>query len=392
MNSSATVTCPVCGSGNVQIFFAMTNIPVHCNVLLATASEALNVPRGNMQLGSCTACGHLYNYAFTPNLMSYTQAYENSLDFSPRFQRYAEELATGLIGRYSLHGKTIIEIGCGKGDFLKLMCDLGENRGIGFDESYQPDLKNERERFTVIQDFYSEKYSHYNADFVCCRHVLEHINSPRDFISNIRKSVGRRMDCALYFEVPNALYTLKELGIWDLIYEHCSYFTANSLSRLFTLSGFAVTKLEEQFGGQFLGIEALPSNDENPKWNTQIEPETITTLVSAFAESYRTKVEMWKHTLEQLKKEGKRVVVWGSGSKGVTFLNVLKQTANVRYVVDINPRKQGMCVAGTAQQIVAPAFLREYKPDVVIVMNTIYEDEIRQMLHAEGLQAELLLA
>jgi len=105
MNTSATLTCPVCGFGNVQIFFEMTNIPVHCNVLLATASEALNVPRGDMQLGFCAACGHLYNYAFSPDLMTYTQAYENSLHFSPRFERYAEELATRLIERYNLHGK-----------------------------------------------------------------------------------------------------------------------------------------------------------------------------------------------------------------------------------------------------------------------------------------------
>jgi 2-polyprenyl-3-methyl-5-hydroxy-6-metoxy-1,4-benzoquinol methylase len=139
----------------------MSSIPVHCNILLATRDEAVNSPRGDMKLGFCRDCGHLYNYAFNPKLMVYTQAYENSLHFSPRFQQFAEALATDLIERYNVRGKTVIDIGCGKGDFLKLMCDLGENRGYGFDTSYEPEImaNTNHERFEVIQDFYSEKYS-----------------------------------------------------------------------------------------------------------------------------------------------------------------------------------------------------------------------------------------
>jgi len=58
--------------------------------------------------------------------------------------------------------------------------------------------------------------------------------------------------------------------------------------------------------------------------------------------------------------------------------------------VDINPRKQGMYVAGTGQKIVPPEFLRDYQPDVVIVMNPIYEGEIRQMVADWGLTPELM--
>jgi len=77
--------------------------------------------------------------------------------------------------------------------------------------------------------------------------------------------------------------------------------------------------------------------------------------------------------LEQIKGKGQRAVVWGAGSKGVTFLNVLNIQDQIEYVVDINLRKQGMYIAGTGQQIVPPEFLRNYQPDVVIVMNLIYK-------------------
>ena len=410
---SVPITCPVCSSANVEIFFEMKDIPVHCNVLLATREEAVSAPRGDMKLGFCHECGHIYNYVFNPKLMMYTQAYENSLHFSPRFQRYAEELAKDLISRYDLHNKTIIEIGCGKGDFLKLMCDLGGNRGFGFDASYEPELmvydlveeKTSQERFTVIQDFYSEKYSLYNADFICCRHVLEHVEFPNDFLNNIRSAIGSRPHAVMYFEVPNALWTLRDLGVWDLIYEHCSYFTPDSLAYLFSTSGFEVIRLEEQFGRQFLGIEMKPKihlveRDSRLAQRAERDRSPVQ-LAQSFEENYRAKVQGWKKHFEQFQREGKRVVVWGGGSKGIKFLNVLNQHADlpagdtqagVEYMVDINPRKQGMYVAGAGQKIVGPEFLRVYKPDVVIVMNPIYQEEIQRMLKAENLTPAFLTA
>jgi hypothetical protein len=83
-------------------------------------------------------------------------------------------------------------------------------------------------------------------------------------------------------------------------------------------------------------------------------------------------------------------VVWGGGSKGVTFLNMLKAQHQIEYVVDLNPRKQGKYVAGTGQKIVPPEFLWEYRPDIVIVMNPIYENEIRQMLNELAIEPILM--
>ena len=68
--------------------------------------------------------------------------------------------------------------------------------------------------------------------------------------------------------------------------------------------------------------------------------------------------------------------MWGAGSKGVTFLNMIDSRYQIEYVIDINPRKHGKYIPGTGQKIVSPEFLREYIPDIVIVMNLIYENEI----------------
>jgi len=368
---------------------------VLCNVLWPTREEAVHVPRGNIRLVFCRECGHILNCAFDQSLMQYTQAYENSLHFSPRFQSYAEDLVTRLIERYELHGKDIIDIGCGKGDFLAMICARGDNRGTGFDPSYDPDQMDPEasRRMEIIRDFYSPRYAEYKADLISCRQVLEHIQHPAEFLHNIQKSIGDRKDTAVFFEVPNVLYTVRDLGIWDIIYEHCSYFSGLSLSKLFSLCGFTVCELSDLYEGQFLGIDALPGNQRiSHAVKNPVSLAEMSEHVTRFAERYREKVAHWKQAMEDFASSKKRVVVWGSDSKGVTFLNTFSSQKVVEYIVDINPRKQGMYVSGSGQKVVAPEFLMEYKPDIVICMNSIYRNEIEEYLGKLGVRTTVTLA
>ena len=384
MKNKIQNACPVCCSDEVKKVIDISQVPVHCNRLYSNRDDALKAPRGDIQLGFCNTCGHIYNMTFDERLMEYAPHYENSLHFSPRFQEYIEAQAKRLIDSYGLHDKDVIEIGCGNGDFLTLLCKLGANRGIGFDPAYEPGRGvgsvSPGLKFKVIQDFYSERYANYAADLICCRHVLEHIGFPRDFLKSIRRAVGGRLDTVIFFEVPNVMFSLHDLGIWDLIYEHCGYFSAASLDYLFKSSGFAVKELDKAFAGQFIFVDALPVEEsllsvENPL----NDHEALVSDVTSFSRRYNEKVEEWRTALEETRYGKQHVVAWGAGSKGVTFLNTLGLQDQVEYVVDVNPHKQRMYVAGTGQKIVPPEFLKKYSPDKIIVMNPIYLDEIRRI-------------
>ena len=398
MNDPKTV-CSVCMSDDIDVFFEVSQVPVHCNVLSPSRDEALDAPRGDLQLGFCRECGHIFNLAFDPSLMAYEQEYGNPLHFSPHFRSYAESLAARLIERYDLHEKQIIEIGCGDGEFLRLLCETGRNRGVGFDPSFVSDGSDVDgvERVTIIKDFYSEQYVDTRADFICCRHVLEHIDHPRRFVQSVRRAIGDRSDTPVYFEVPNVLYTLKKLGIWDLIYEHCSYFSPSSLERLFTSCGFIVNDLQETYAGQFLSVEALPNQERSSPTTSKAftngpNAEEMARDAEAFAERYRSKVRRWRGNLEKMRSATQHAVIWGAGSKGVTFLNALEDRDRIPYAVDINPQKQGKYVPGTGQQIVPPAFLKSHEPDVVIIMNPVYEEEIQKTAVDLGISSELICA
>ena len=170
--------CPVCDSGDTSICIQLEDVPVYCNVLYSTRDAALAAPKGDINLMFCRTCGHLYNGSFDSRQIDYSLEYENSLHYSPRFCEYADALADELVERYDLHGKTIVEIACGKGDFLAQLCNKGGNHGIGFDPSYEPGRHSDEilHNVTIVQDYYSDSYADLQADLICCRHALEHMS------------------------------------------------------------------------------------------------------------------------------------------------------------------------------------------------------------------------
>lgn len=385
--------CPVCGDGRPVDLLEIPSVPVYCNVLWPRRDEALRAACAPMSLKYCALCGHVFNASYDAALTDYSPAYDSSLHFSPRFNRYAEELALRLVDRYALRGKKVVEIGCGKGDFLVLLCESGNNRGWGFDRSFDPERVDpaRRQRIDFAQESYTaEQAARLRPDFVCFRHVLEHVADPRSFLGELRRGFADRTDAVLYCEVPNALFTLKDMGIWDLIYEHSAYFTLSSLMRAAMSSGFDVLAMGETFGGQFIFVEMQPGTGRALAAIPEAhQPEEVSRYAGRFAERYRDNVEAWRGRLRDLRQAGGTAVIWGGGSKGVTFLNVLGADSGIEYVVDLNPHKHGKYVAGTGQRVVPPEFLRELRPTGVIVMNPIYENEIAASVRALGLDARV---
>jgi len=212
-----------------------------------------------------------------------------------------------------------------------------------------------------------------------------------DFVGRVRRSIGERSDTSVFFQVPNVNYILRDMAFWDIYYEHCSYFSLGSLARLFRRCGFDVLDLCTAYDEQYLMIEARPSNGKpSPRLAQEEDLDGLARDVAHFAQHYRQHLAGWRHTVRELRQRGKRVVLWGGGSKGVTFLTTLGIDDEVGYVVDINPYKHGMYMAGTGHEIVAPAFLQDYRPDVVIVMNPIYQGEVRRDLERMSLAPQLM--
>jgi SAM-dependent methyltransferase len=350
----------------------------------------LNEPTAEISLGFCPDCGHVFNIAHDPVRLSYRPGYESSLRGSERFRQYDDTLVDALLDTYQLHGRLVVEIGCGRGEFLRTLCERGGNSGIGFDPSYHSADEEETGTLGVIirPKIYNGDDEHLNADFICSRHTLEHVDDPRGFLSNMRKATTR-LEIPVFLEVPNGLFTIRDGSIWDIIYEHCSYFTPSSLARVLLETGYHDVEVAETFGGQFLTINARTGAHADTLATAAVAD--LQSLVRSFAESYRSKLNAWTGRLWRLENEGRKVVLWGAGAKAATFLNLLRPRG-IDYVVDVNPRKHGSYVIGTGQQIVPPEFLRDYVADNIICMNPNYLAEISRQARELGLEANIVCA
>lgn len=391
METPAGTACQSCGSTELDVFYQTTSIPVNSCLLLNDEDSARNYPKGELLLAFCRSCGFIGNIRFNPDMARYTNAYEEQQSFSPRFNAFAEQLAKGVIERHGIRNKTVLEIGCGKGDFLMLLCNLGPNKGIGIDPSYIPERQNhDPEQVQFIADFYSEKYTHLKADLVCCRHTLEHISNTYEFMRMVRSAIGDAPQTLVWFELPDVMRVLKEAAFWDIYYEHCSYFTLGSLARLFRKAGFEVLDLAAEYDNQYLLIEARPSNAPGgPHLAAENDLEEVYAAVAQFQETNSANIARWKETIQRARANGRKIALWGSGSKCVSFLSNAGVKDDVAAIVDINPHRHGRYLPGSGRRIDSPARLQEIRPDLVIAMNPIYLDEIGRDLAGIGLHPEL---
>jgi SAM-dependent methyltransferase len=367
--------CPACGTGGAEVFYEQRGVPVQSVALVRTAEEARAFPRGDLELAWCRGCGFVFNRAFDPGLQDYSRASEESQAFSPRFRSFSRELAGDLVERYDVRGKDVLEAGCGRGDFLIEMCELGGNRGVGIDPSWEPGRLEIPPSVEFVRAEFDEEQAEREADLVLCRHTLEHIADVQRFVALLRRPADAR-EGLVVIEVPDVRRVLQQAAFWDVYYEHCSYFTAQSLVALATRLGLT-GGVRPEFDDQYLVLEARPARHIIP-----VVGERIDAAVEHFATEAPRAIEHWRDRL------GGRVALWGGSSKAVAFLSAVGVDAAV---VDINPYRQGAFLPGVARRVLAPEELRAADPpDLVVAMNPAYVGEIRASLAELGLTPELV--
>lgn len=388
------LVCPSCHDQVVSdVFYEHLGAPVHSCLLVDSREEALRFPTSDLRLTACPSCGFIWNIDFQPQVMRYSESYEETQAFSSHFRRFQTGLADRWIERYGLKERRLVEIGCGKGDFLVDICQRGDNHGIGIDPSYRPDRADPQTagQTSFLQELYEPKHTRIDCDFLCCRHTLEHIHQPREFVELSRQQVAPKTDATVAYELPDVERVLEEEAFWDLYHEHCSYFSLGSLGRLFRSLQFEVLDLYKDYDGQYLIVESRIADHAVTQPHPAEEPvEKVIELVERFRRRVAARIQWWHTFIRQHHDAGHRIAIWGSGSKAVAFLSRLSLGEEISAVVDINPHKHGKFLAGVGCEILPPDVLKSMHPDVVIIMNPVYIDEISADLRTMGVDAEVI--
>jgi len=386
-NVSIKHACSLCGKKEATDFFKIAQMPTQDGIFASSPSGASEVLKGDIILSYCHNCGYICNEGHSTKNIHFG-SYDFSLAQSPSFQAYVEEATDRLIKKYNLQGKKILDVGCGEGYFLTQMCAKGGNLGIGIDPGFNHEYLVGEKNINVsfIRDYYSEYYHHLKADFLICRLVVDLLNNPFSFLRNIRSNLDTQMETVVYFEVPNTDYNLDELCIWNLVYEHKSWYTPESLTYFFELCGFEVLDVYPCWKNEFLAIEAKPralSILASPKIRKELKEKTarIEVALSEIKTSSLEKINL-------LRQENKKVVAWGAGARAVSFFNLFDVNDLISVIVDINEKRQGKYLPGSGQLVVAPEYIIKENPDLVLITNPTYSEEIKTQVKALGLDPE----
>lgn len=381
--------CPVCAGADTVPFLSREAVPVHQNLLAPTRAAALGAVRGDLAFAACASCGFVFNAAFDARKLAYGAGYDNNQAHSPFFADYLAALARRLVDEEGIRNRRIVEVGCGQGQFLRLLVadSAHGNTGVGFDPSYAgPDTACDG-RLRFERRLYDASASGEPADIVICRHVIEHVAKPLELLEAIGAALRSSPSPRVFFETPCVEWILENDVIWDFFYEHCSLFAPSSLRTAFERAGFAVRSIAHAFGGQYLWAEAGPGG---ARAAPHADPAGIPAMATRFALAEQRLRDDWSRRIGDLARSGK-VAIWGAGAKGVTFAQLVDpHCALVDCLVDLNPNKQGKFTPGTGHPIVGVDELSARGITHAILMNPNYRAENEALLARANARVELL--
>lgn len=333
-------------------------LPVFQNKIFATQEDAIACPKGDVVLVQDLNTGLIFNNSFLPHLMTYDVTYQNEQAASPTFRSHLLEVAT-IVARH-FRDLTMIEVGCGKGFFLEFLQKQGFSI-VGVDPTY------EGANPSIHKGYYTSALG-IQADGLILRHVLEHVNDPVSFLAAVRGSNGG--DGKVYIEVPCLEWISHNRAWFDIFYEHVNYFRISDFYRMFR----RVYESGHIFGGQYLYVVA--------DLDTLQEPRYDESLAFAFPNDFLQSATHFARRLTARRGPQSPSAIWGGGSKGVLFaLFMMRAGAEVDFIIDINPAKQGFHLASTGLRVYSPdeAFTYVTPSSDIFVMNRNYLSEIREL-------------
>jgi SAM-dependent methyltransferase len=364
------------------------------NIVYDNAELARESACGRFTLATCQGCGHTYNSSFEPQLVAYDRQYNNRVP-SAVMNRYYEEISDYLFHKYNLLSGSIVDVGCGKGTFLKILFHKYEQlNGIGIDPSYEDVFEDALDgRLTFIRSFFKSDHLHSRPALLVCRHVLEHIFDLKAFLESIHTALDAWLPVPFFIEVPDLNWIIKNNAFWDFCFEHCNYFTENTIADCLRLNGFEINKISPAFGGQYLWVEGFIEPSTPLKQTPSKSPgQMLTRRLQDYYLKEQQTVSRVHGYLKRKKLDNYKIVIWGMATKGVLFNYLIDRDSQlVDYCIDINQDKQGKYLPCTAKLISDPSCIAKMPGRLMIViMNPNYRNEIIAQCKEYKIKAEFI--
>jgi len=325
-------------------------------------ADTLDRDRGvDIDVFMCSGCG-LVQIPSEP--VPYYREVIRATGFSPEMKEFRTAQFGRFLQKHSLEGKKVLEVGCGRGEYLALLAGLGA-KAYGLEYSREAVEQCRASGLEAFQGFvegedYAIPQSPFDAFAIFS--FLEHLPQPNAVLRGIHRNL--REGAVGIVEVPNFDMILRDSLFSEVMLDHLSYFTKETLGFVLRLNGFEVL-------------------NSDVVWHEYIHSVVV-------RKSRRLDLSRFSNQRERLQKEidgylGRfpRVAVWGAGHQAFAIMSMMQLAGKIRYVIDSAPFKQGKVTPATHIPIVAPETLRTDPVDAVIVMTGSYANEVKRILRGK---------
>ncbi len=350
-----TNKCRVCGSNFFEKpLLKYRNMPSVAQNF--PDKENLDKDKGlDLEVFQCSGCG-LVQLNNEP--VAYFKEVIRAASVSPEMKEFRIKQFNEFIEKYHLNDKRIIEVGCGRGEYLSIMQEAGADV-YGLEEKEESVKECVKNNLKVSKGFVENDFKiegcPFDAFFIL--NFLEHIPNIN---STLRGIFNNLIDNAMgIIEVPNFDMILREKLFSEFMRDHLFYFTKETLKITLELNGFEVMECKEV-------------------WHDYIISAIVKKRKRLELQDFYKHQEKIKIEIDQFinKFKNKKVAIWGAGHQALAVISLLDLDDRIVYVVDSAKFKQGKYTPASHIPVVSPEALESDPLEAIIVMAAAYSDEV----------------
>lgn len=358
--------CIICNSTNLVEIIDLGNQPF-ADTFVPSSQKGEGETLYPLVCVLCEKCGGVQTKYETDPLKRYTDIEYSYTSSNSAFSRgHWEEYATMVIQKLNLSkGAIILEAGSNDGYLGEQFIKSGM-KYTGVDPSPHMAQLATKRGIVTITGLFGQETAHralgkgVKAEAIIANNVFNHAEDPLAFMQAVAQNLTEKG--AFICEQPYWLTSIETKKFDQIYHEHVSYFTVQSLSKLFERVGMYITVAEvvNYHGGSLRIIAQKKLNNEEDVFHAKemIKEEQNKGLFKkeTYAHFMRTILSERNNFLQRickLKAEGNTIIAVGAAAKGNTFLNFYRlDNSFIDYVTDASPTKKGKYTPATRIPIV----------------------------------------
>jgi 2-polyprenyl-3-methyl-5-hydroxy-6-metoxy-1,4-benzoquinol methylase len=389
------MNCRFCKTKLSHVFVDLHSAPAANSFV---SKEQLNEPEMvyPLKVYTCSSCFLVQIDEFKTHDSIFDDQYVYFSSYSKSWLQHAKAYTEKIVERFKFNKDSqVIEIASNDGYLLQYFQELGVPV-LGIEPTANTAREAEKKGIKSIVEFFGTQLAtrmlkeNKRADLLIGNNVLAHVPDIVDFVRGLKIALNE--GGVITMEFPHLLQLIEQNQFDTIYHEHFSYLSFYTVQKIFAAQGLQMFDVEEipTHGGS-LRIYAKHAGDqtkaESPNVAALLDKEIARGMnTMAYYENFQQKVAKVKTDFNDFllvqKQAGKKIAGYGAAAKGNTLLNYCQiKNAEIDFVVDANPHKQNKWLPSSHIPVVEEAYLKEYKPDYIVIFPWNLKGEIVEQLN-----------